>query len=418
MKAEAAAPYAKDLIPDTAFLAERISYALDFAKRTIQHLIVDGHSAPEDASWYVRPEKIIAEAGLLMVYAKAGESHATVKEALHALYKVLEPLARSKAVLGNICLKPALALDYGCAHICLNYLGYPNALFDEALEQALESGKKTERTPYRMLEQAWLMKLWKQSDIQKEVELWSRLGCLNQAPDLFSESTDEVYATTHAAMYLFFDQPASVPIAVDALISSLESRLVIYMDKQDYDIAGELLQAWALTGRPFSKQALFSLKCLVEIEKKVGFLPAPNLDLDMIEGREQKEKRTYIYSVNYHTAFVMGLLCGSLLKHDESLRQEADGVPDDPELNALLKEELQTGKHAHWMEYYKALDDQQKEELLPWMYQVVLTRKIRDYEYEAVKKILDRAKGTGLEAMIITMQAQELLNRIGLVSRF
>lgn len=418
MKAIAASTYFKDHLPDKTFLAERISYALDFAKRSILHLITEGHSAPEDAPWYVRPEKIIAEAGLLMVYAKAAESHPTVKEALSALYEVLEPLARSKSVLGNICLKPALALDYGCGHICLAYLGYPNALFDEAIEQALKAEKKTERTPYRMLEQAWLMKLWKQADTKADVEFWSRLGCLNQSPDLFSESTDDVYATTHAAMYVFFDGQASVHLDTDALIGYLESWLVIYMDQQDYDIAGELLQAWALTGRPLSHVALFSLKCLVEIESRVGFLPAPNLDLSMIEGREQNERRTYIYSVNYHTAFVMGLLCGSLFKQHENLIAATDDRSFHPELQAMLKEDLQTGKPAHWMEYYKPLEDHQKQNLLPWLYQVVLVRKIRGYQYEAVSKLLDRIKGTGLESLMITKQAQELLDRIGLVERF
>ena len=418
MKAAAAPTYFKGHLPDKTFLAERISYALDFAKRSILHLIAEGHSAPEDAPWYVRPEKIIAEAGLLMVYAKAGESHPAVKEALKALYEVLEPLARSKSVLGNICLKPALALDYGCGHICLTYLGYPNALFDEAIEQALKAGKKTERTPYRMLEQAWLMKLWKQADTKADVALWSGLGCLNQSPDLFSESTDDVYATTHAAMYVFFDGQASAHLDTDALIGYLESWLVIYMDQQDYDIAGELLQAWALTGKPLTAIALFALKCLTEIEQRVGFLPAPNLDLGMIEGREQNERRTYIYSVNYHTAFVMGLLCGSLLKQHEHLRPATDDKPFHPELQAMLKEELQTGKPAHWMEYYKTLEAPQKEALLPWLYQVVLVRKIKEYQYEAVSKLLDGIKGTGLESLMITKQAQELLGRIGLVERF
>ena len=406
------------IMPDQAFLAGRMAYALDFARRTVVHLITEGHAAGEDDPWYVRPEKIIAEAALLMVYAKAGKPDAAVKEALAALYDVLEPLARSKAVLGNICLKPAMALDYGCAHLCLSYLGYPNALFDEAMEQALRANKHTERTPYRMLEQAWLKTLWKGAGTQQELALWSSLGCLNQAPDLFSESSDDVYATTHAAMYLFFDGQAAAPVDTDSLIAYLESWLVIYMDKQDYDIAGEVLQAWAMTGRPFSTIALFSLTCLVEIEKRVGFLPAPNLDLSLIEGREQQERRTYIYSVNYHTAFVMGLLCASLFRRGEWHACETDAACYDAEWNALLKAELQTGTPAHWMDYYKTLEAPQKEALMPWLYQVVLTRKIRGYDYDAAKKLIDRAKGTAMENLVISQQAVELLSRIGLVERF
>ena len=418
MKIAKTPPFFKDFYPDPAFLSERICYALDFAERSIRHLIIEGHSAAEDDSWYVRPEKIIAEASLLMVYAKVGESDVKIKKTLQALAELLEPLARSKSILGNICLKPALALDYGCAHICLSYLGYPNALFDEAVDQALKDNKQTERTPYRMLEQNWLMKLWKQAEVTKELELWSRLGCLNQSPDLFSESSDDVYAVTHAVMYLCFECKMPATLDVDSLIAHLESWLVIYMDKQDYDISGELLLAWALTGRPFNAIALFSLKCLLEIEKRVGFLPAPNLDLAMIEGREQTERRTYIYSVNYHTAFVMGLLCGGLLKQGQSSVHQIDDVMYGAELNTPLKEELQAGKPAHWMEYYKGLGESEKEALMPWLYQAVLVRKMRDYQYEAAKHLLDRTKGTELETLPLTKQAQELLIRISLVERF
>lgn len=403
--------------PSDAYLAERLCYALDFAKRALTHLIVEGHSAPEDAPWYVRPEKLIAETGLLMVYARAAQGYSGVANALNALADVLEPLARSKAVLGNICLKPALALDYACAHICLSYLGRPNALFDEALAGALESGNQTERTPYRMLEQAWLMRLWNGTNKPEENALWTKLGCMNHRPDLFSESSDDVYATTHAAMYLFFHGETPAAVEVESLIDRIESWLVIYMDKQDYDIAGELLLAWSLTGKPFSAKALFALHCLVKIEARVGFLPAPNLNPGMIEEREPDERRTYIYSVNYHTAFVMGLLCAGLLAQVSPHDTVASEVIHNVEWGAMLKRELNAGKHAHWMDYYKSLDASQQEVLMPWLYETLLVRMLRDYRYDAVEKLLSNAKGTAFENALIYRQAASLLERIALMAK-
>ncbi|MCP2937535.1 hypothetical protein NK983_33055, partial [Salmonella enterica subsp. enterica serovar Typhimurium] len=79
-----------------------------------------------------------------------------------------------------------------------------------------------------------------------------------------------------------FDREAVVPLPLDELTGYLESWLIIYIDREDYDIAGELLLAWTLTGRPFNDVALFAWHCLQHIEQRVGFLPAPNLDLNLL----------------------------------------------------------------------------------------------------------------------------------------
>ena len=402
----------KNSLPEKQLFVERLTYALDFATRTIRHLIVEGHSAPESDPWHVRPEKIITESAFLIVYAKASISHTEVAKAIINLYKLVEPLARSKATLTNICLKPALALDYAHAHICLSYAGFPNTYFDSVIENVLNHKKNIERTPYRMLEQEWLYSIWKNTDNKNEIEFWTKLSCLNHSKDIFSESTDGVYALTHAVMYTYFTEKPSVIVDMDKLLSELEGLLIIYMDRQDYDIAGELLIAWALTNKPFSNLAIFALKCLIYIEKRVGFLPAPNLDLNLIEGKDQIERRTYIYSLNYHTVFVMGLLFASLLKNYKSLKIKTNRPNDFSKLNKYLNTELQKEKQVHWMEYFSTLNKEEKSELLPWIYQALLARKIKLHKYDAVKKMIDFSKGSYLEKFIITKQADELLNRL------
>lgn len=402
-------------LPQKSFFADRLSYALDFARRTIQHLIVEGHSAPKDASWYVQSEKIIAEAAFLLVFAKAGDSNIEVKKATDALIKLLEPLSRSKSTLINICLKPALALDFAHAHICLSYLGFPNKQFDDVIEKVLSEKKMIERRPYRMLEQEWLLEIWPHSNNNKKIDFWTKLSILNHSINLFSESSDSAYSLTHAVLYSFFNNAKIKHVDLKKITNELEGLLVIYMDKQDYDVAGELLLAWSLTQEPFSHLAIFALKCLIKIEKEVGFLPAPNLDTSMIEGREQTERRTYIFSINYHTAFVMGLLSGSMLKNFDKISILPNQAVDSPQLKELLRAELLIGKNAHWIEYYNALDNKQKDDLLPWVYQTILARKINQHKYGSVKKIIDLTEGSCLENLFITKQAKELLNRLSLI---
>lgn len=403
------------LAPTENVLTARLAYSLGFAKRAITHLIHEGRQGPEDAPWYAQPDKLVAETGLLMVYAREGARYAEVSVALGELAESMEPLARSKAVLGNICLKPALALDYGCAHICLSYLGYRHAVFDDAIVGAQRHGLAVERLPYRMLEQAWLRRLHNGKSHEEDFALWAGMSCLHLVPDLFNESTDAVYALTHALMYVCFDREAVVPLPLDELTGYLESWLIIYIDREDYDIAGELLLAWTLTGRPFNDVALFAWHCLQHIEQRVGFLPAPNLDLNLLEGRELTERRTYLYSVNYHTAYVMGLLCGKMLEAYDDFRSEA-GVPvNHASFIHLLKDGLNQGRPAHWMEFYKSLESRQQQALVPWLYQALLAREVRAYRYQAVAQLLEAAKGSNLEHLALSQQAQQLLKRLSLM---
>jgi len=402
-------------LPEEKLLADRLTYALDFAKRTIEHLIIEGHCAPEEAPWYVRSEKIIAETAFLLVFAKAGLAYKQVKQAITELVRVLEPLARSEAMLLNICLKPALALDYAQAHICLNYLGYPEKTFDEALSDALKSNAAggIERTPYRMLEQEWLRSIWNTHRREEHLKFWIPLSCLNHPVDMFSESSDGVYALTHAIMYASFGRQKIQGVDANKLLQMAEALLIRYMDEQDYDVAGELLMAWPLLGKPMSHAASFALHCLLKIESRVGFLPAPGLDRSMIEGKEQHERRTYIYSINYHTVLVMGLLCSSVLEHTKTSMTLVNKTDYSKELQNELAKELYNGKEVHWIEYYAELNSKRKQALIPWVYQALLARNVKERKYGQVKKLLELITTSNLENLVINKQAKELLQRLG-----
>lgn len=395
-------------------LADRLANSLDFSKRTIQHLIIDGHSAPEDAPWYVRPEKIIAESAFLLAFTKEGKIYEQVSEAFTDLVELLEPLARSKAMLMNICLKPALALDYAHSHICMNYVGYPDKNFDAAIKDALksEAAEGIERTPYRMLEREWLRSIWDGQHSEDGFKFWIPLSCLKHQVDLFSEGSDGVYALTHAIMYATFGGKEISGLDATEQLLTVEALLVRFMDEQNYDIAGELLMAWPLLRKPMTPAAKFAMECMIEIEERVGFLPAPGLDRSKVEGKEIGERRTYIYSINYHTVMVMGLLCGSLLGNTDCAEIKANEVDHSMEMENWLMNELHGGKQPHWMEFYLKLKLVHKQALIPWLYQVFLMRHVIDRKYMHVKKMLELSNGSSLEALPVSRQAKELLHRL------
>lgn len=409
------AVFANDItfnIPGKQLLIDRLAHTINFAKNVVQHLLIEGHSAPEDAPWYVRPEKIIAETAFLIAFTKSNKSYAVVRDSINELAEVLIPLARSKTMQLNISLKPELALDYAHAHICLQFAGYPDEKFDKTVAAALQSMAcdGIERTPYRMMEREWLMKIW-DSGYKDSLKFWIPLSSLRHSVNLFSESTDGAYAITHAIMYASFNGGGIPELEDDILFQIMESLLIRYMDEQNYDIAGELLMAWPLLGKKMNSIVAFALECLFKIEAKVGFLPSPGLDISQLDPNDQKARRTYIYSINYHTALVMGLLCNCLLTNGDSNVVITKRSEYSDELKKNLTNEIRSKEHLHWVELFMTLTKPCQEQLDPWLYQVCLIRWIKEKKYGGVKKLLELSVNSS-DKLVINRQAYELLQRL------
>lgn len=403
-------------IPGKQLLINRLVHAISFAKNTVQHLLIEGHSAPEDAPWYVRPEKIIAETAFLIAFTKTNRSYGEVSDAITELTEVLIPLARSKTMLLNISLKPELALDYAHAHICLHYAGYPDEKFDKAVAASLRSMacNGIERTPYRMMEREWLMSIW-DSTYDDNLKFWIPLSCLKHPVNLFSESSDGVYAITHAIMYASFGRGEIPGLEVDTLFQTVETLLIRYMDEQNYDIAGELLMAWPLLRKEMNPIIAFAIDCLFKIETKVGFLPSPGLDTSRLDPNDQNSRRTYIYSINYHTVLVMGLLCSCLLTNACGKEIIIEKTAYSEELKNILTKELRSKEHLHWVELFMSIDKQCQEQLLPWLYQICLIRWIKEKKYGNVKKLLELT-GNEFDKLVINQQTYELLQRLAVIA--
>ena len=131
--------------------------------------------------------------------------------------------------------------------------------------------------------------------------------------DLLHCTRDDIYAFTHALMYVtdFNLIPALLPRRRALILAEAEAPLARCLDEQDYDLAGEVLLSWSLTGKSWSASPAFAFRVLARVEDKAGFLPTAGTRISEIRAREGVARTRYLLATAYHTAYVMGLLCAA-----------------------------------------------------------------------------------------------------------
>jgi hypothetical protein len=107
--------------------------------------------------------------------------------------------------------------------------------------------------------------------------------------------------------------PQSLPRPRPVLLAEAEAALARALDEEDYDISGELILAWPLTGTTWDDTATFGFHVLASVEDQAGFLPAPAVRLERLSTLQGQERGQYLSATAYHTAYVMGLLCAAVL---------------------------------------------------------------------------------------------------------
>jgi len=400
-------------------LTRRLCRVLDIAKQTVERLGTNGYTDPEEPANSVRPEKLIAETALLLLAASTAAHHDAVRVGVNEVAELLSPHARSERMLFGLCMEPALALDYGQAHICLERLGYHDARFDHLLRQALTSQARSgrERTPYRTLEQEWLLETWTNSraDARKSAPPTSLKSALKQTMDLVGGSREDVYAFTHALMYVtdFNISPRRLPRPRQAILAEAEVALARCLDDEDYDLGGEVLLSWPLTGKSWSATAAFGFRVLTRVEDKAGFLPAPNTRLGRLDQLQGEQRSEYLLATAYHTVYVMGLLCAAALQHGRTPPSKIPtrGFVSPGRANAIL-EFLDDGRRVHWRDEFESLSDRERDAIAGLLFNVALRRTIRDRQFEAVRELLEIGSALGLTDTPASSQAAEMLSRL------
>ena len=400
---------------DRQDLVRRLCHALDIASLAIKHLAPAGYAAGEDSSSTIRREKPIAETAVLLHAASVAMHCPEVELRIHRVARELEPYTRNSQMRLGLALSPSLALDYSLGHILLTRLGYPDPSFDALLQQSLaaQGHAGRERTPHRMLEQQWLASLWSKPVASPGVT--ARTSILNQPLDLFAASDTDLYAFTHAVMYVtgFHLNGTSLPRGRGTILAEAEAALARCLDAQDYDLSAEILLAWPLTGKHWSPAAAFAFRVLADVEDKAGFLPTPATRVSELKAREGADRSQYLLATSYHTAYTMGLLCAAALQPGcaPPAKISARKSPSDS-AQKMMRFLDDDNTPPHWRETFEKLDPPQAESLSGMLFNIALQRKAAAHDFSGLEQVLRLGYGLGLAEIPAASQAAELLQRV------
>lgn len=381
--------------------------ALDVAARAVDRLAETGYAHP-DGHEALRPEKVIYETAYLLLVASRVAHDGEILGRVRRLSQRLSGPARSARMLLGVCIQPTMALDYAGAHICLSRLGVPDEAFDAVLKRSLGSlgHRGRERPPHRMLEQAWLA--------GRRDSASARASAVGRPMDLLGCSREDVYGFTHSLMYLCDgERRQTLPRSAGELIQEAEALLAWSLDEEDYDLAGEILLAWPLLRKRWSPAATFGFHVLALVEDEAGFLPTPSTRPERAAELEGTHRAGYVLATAYHTVYVMGVLCATILASGFFPAQKIHG--NDPKsrlVNELLTLPGEGSRPRHWRTVFERLSPQQRGSLQPFLLAVAIRRAASRREFERLRFILGIAAERGLTDSPIAAQAAELLERL------
>ena len=396
-------------------LIRRVDRALDFAEAAIS-LVHDADPGIDMEALEAPPDKIIAETAMLLraVMTLQGPAVAGIRRRASVLAARLAKHARHERVQIGVALFPALALDYGAAHIVLESAGFPDPGFSETIKNSLEATTATarERFPHRELEQAWLTSLLYASGVDRGI---AARTSLIRGIDVISGSRDDAYSFTHALMYAtdFGCRRPQSWLPPGRILSISRSALAAVIDDDDFDLAGEILLSWPFLRMEWDDTSSFVFAVLARVEDEVGVLPSLALDLHEYNELPAESRKNYVAAVAYHTAYVMGLVCASAIRAEAFPQQslsECD-APNDfaDELIAILQREPRTPQ---WLKYVQTLQPPQRSACIPLMLDVAVRRALRKTQFGEAHELIAEAARRNVEPTRLCVQGAEMLNRL------
>jgi len=400
-------------------LVQRLCQTLDFAERALRQLAESGYTDEVEQGAAVRPEKLIAETGVLLLAASAVSSYAAVGPRILRVASLLAPYARSPRILRGICLEPAVAFDYATAHICLKRVGFYDSDFDAILDLSAASNASDgrERAPHRMLEQEWLRQSWLYPEglVRLRTTPTVTNSALNRTMDLLHGTREDVYCFTHALMYItdFNLYPRSLPRCRQTLLAEAEGMLARCLDEQDYDLAAEVLLTWPLTGEVWSPAAAFAFRVIAKVQSAAGFLPAPTTRIARMKSLDKQTGSKYFLATAYHTVYVMGLLCAASLSPDRRPPQRIPkGTVKAGAMDAVLQHIDSETRRAHWQEELDELESAERESLADFVLGIGLHRAFGRRDFAAMQQLLAAGAALGVANTPIASQAAEMMSRV------
>jgi|HubBroStandDraft_1064217.scaffolds.fasta_scaffold02706_10 hypothetical protein len=407
---------------DERDLIERLCHALDIAVLGVEHLATNGYCDAHNPARSIRPEKLISETAILLISASSVAAHIEIGQRVKQLAERLIPHARSQRAMLGLCLEPAVAWDYALPHMCLTRLGYRDSEFDELLRQSLASQSRAgrERVPHRILEQEWVAMAWPEPKARRPATTTARRSVLNHPMDLINGARDDIYAFTHALIYVsdFNVQPARLPRRRSMILAEAEALLARCLDEEDYDLSGEILLSWPLTGKSWSTAAAFAFRVLAHVEDKAAFLPTPSTRICELKALEGIQRTQYLLATAYHTAYVMGLVCAASLQpgYAPPAAIPSDGV-EPGAAKQIIKLLDADGRSPHWRDEFQQLAEPEADALAKFLIDIALRRRVACRDFGGIREILNLAYELNLANIPSASQSAEMLDRFATFAR-
>ena len=404
-------------------VAARLAFTLRVAEHTLKVLGPNGYRDESDSKLNVSAEKVIAESAIMLLSAaRAGRSRPDLRPRLDALALQLEPFARNKAVSARICLEPTVALDHGCAHICLSAAGYPDPDLDRLLTAACEGivdAFSRDRLPYHRLEKVWLRELIGGSAEGRPRLRDERLAdtALGRRLDALSGTGDDAYALTHTVMFAtdLGGRRIRLPRPLDHIVADLDAAVAVSLDRHDYDIAGELLLCWPMLRLPWSQTAILGYRVLAGVDSETGFLPTPVVDVARYRSLPVDHQSAYLLATTYHTVYVMGLLSAAVLtagNPEGGVTSEYFGIDGSAELLQYAT----LHRSPQWLRYFSLSPAKEQAGLTPFLLTIALRRAVDKRDFRLVERLLDLADRFQLATTVAARQAHDILSRVALLA--
>ncbi len=396
-------------------LERRLIRALDFAEQAIADFGETGYVDQVRPALGFGPEKVVAETAMIAYASYGVGASAALDIRVASLAAHVAPLVRSSRALADLALDPEQAFRRAVPHVLLTAMGLPHDDFDDfAADRCARVLAHAADQPATVLaERSWLAGTWGRA-LPERPE--THLGTVISHPfDLLLGSREDAYGLTHLLFYVTdFGRVSDVEIARPRsdLLADVEALLVRYLDQGDYDLVGELLMAWPQLREQWSPVAAFAFRLLARVEDEVGVLPCGNVDMDRLAALVGAERTRYARAASYHTALVMGFLCGAVLRSGMAPPTRLVG----PEWGDEAWQELRAlvGEHAgDWLSVFDACPDDEKRVLVPMLGDLAIAQALRRREFAVLHEAVATAARAGLPSTPMQAAAADLLRALG-----
>ena len=408
---------------DHSDLMRRVVDVLDLALRMVRSIVDTSSLEPatrarDDGVVRLLREKVVSETAMLLLSVEPlRHRDERIRTRFETIATLLAPQARHDDVVAGICLDPALARDHSIGHTILSHLGFRDARVDALLSRSLAMGPSfgPERLPHRLLEQAWLARLWDvvEPPTRRDSELVAD-SMLGRPMDVLGSTRLDIYAFTHAMMYAsdlgrreIAGLRSSAAVAADA-----DAALAFSLDSNDFDLTAEVLMTWPMLGLAWSPAATFAFGILANLQDALGFLPGLVSGETRYRPFSVEDQSRIAIATSYHTTYVMGFLCAAALtpgrEPPAAVRPARHARGATAALLSLIRNDTST---PCWVKPLSALAADQRDAVAPLLLSVVLRRARTRGNVKLVQEALEVALAYDLIDGPAPSQAAALLRR-------